>query len=336
MLFSRLDHGFGLIKNSALGILYDVGEFLHTTVKGWGLKLMYPFEWFSFQMKTWMADFIENIFGKPGESNAITKILSSVVGEDTVKSIQKYGKSVRREQQDVLGGEKTFDEAFDKRVKKSQSADQQYWNDRRQALKKERQDINQAFMATQESLAKKAKQTGIDAIVQDAADTKSFIAQQSSRLMQEAEGNAVKAELARRTLEQESQLKGEAQLSAIESAQRAREESEKKKSGRKGGRRNRPQTTHIKKTAASTKKTPSPSIPSREDRAAASSAPVDVVKILEENKNHIAEMKRTMASMQTSIQDVADRPINMTVVSKLDGKKVGEGIDRHVRQSARF
>ena len=59
-------------------------------------------------------------------------------------------------------------------------------------------------------------------------------------------------------------------------------------------------------------------------------------KILEENKNHIAEMKRTMVSMQTSIQNVADRPINMTVVSKLDGKKVGEGVDKHMRKNARF
>jgi hypothetical protein len=337
MLFARLDHGFGLIKNSALGILYDVGEFLQTNVKGWGFKLMYPFEWFSFQMKTWMADFIENIFGKPGESNAITKVLSSVVGEDTVKNIQKYGKSVRREQQSILGGEKTFDEAFDKRVKKSQSADQQYWDGRRQALKKERQDINQTFLVTQESLAKKAKQTGIDAIIQDAEDTKNFIAQQSSRLMQEAEGNAVKAELARRTLEQESQLKSEAQLSAVESAKRAREEADKKKGNRNGGKRNRPQTKYPEETiAASPQKMPSPSIPSKEDRAAAASIPVDVAKILEENKNHIAEMKRTMASMQTSIQNVADRPINMTVVSKLDGKKVGEGVDRHMRKNARF
>lgn len=340
MLFADIDYGFGVAKNSALGVLYDIGEVLQTTVSGWGRKLMYPFEWFAFQMKTWMADFMESVFGRPGESNAITKVLSTVIGEDAVSGMQRYGKSVRDEQRAILGGEKTFDDMWKKNEQKRQKTDRQYWDDKRAKLKEERSALDAEAELTRRSIERQQKASGIDAIKRDFGKTRSAIARHAGKLMAEASENFEKVQSARETLAFEQKNRAASRSSTLESAARAQQELKDAEERSKGIRRRRRQPAKTEAEQGSEVKDvippKGPVIVSQQERAAAASSAPDLAKILEENKKTVAEMKKTMAAMQSSVQDLANRPINMSVVSKIDGKKVSEAVETYNRKTSRF
>lgn len=314
MVFARIGHGFELIKNSGIGIMYDIAESIESAFKGLGSKLMYPFEYLSFHLKGWMADFIEGIFGKPGESNAVTEIISKVMGEDSVRGIQRYAKQAQDDQKRFLGGEKTFTDAYVKRQEKRAAADKAVWVERRSGLERDRRDINDQFMATQESINKRIRATNMDAIAEDWKQTSQGIDEYSNRLQSEAQKNVERVKKAQKTMAFEEQVKDKAkeQASYMSELQKL----EKERSG-----------------IQSRRKSDLKHIASKDERAAVS---LDYRKMLAENQRKVDEIRAQMTSLQESMKALADRPIDLTVVSKLDGREVARGVEKHQRSSARF
>lgn len=76
-------------------------------------KLFYPFALLSFQVKGWIADFVDMIFSKLKNIPGFEKI----VGKDVIQGAEKFSKDLRKQQKEELGGEKTFGAAYEKRQK---------------------------------------------------------------------------------------------------------------------------------------------------------------------------------------------------------------------------
>jgi hypothetical protein len=310
MVFVHIGHGFELIKNSGIGIMYDIAESIESSFKGLGSKLMYPFEYLSFHLKGWMADFIESIFGKPGESNAVTEIISKVMGEDSVRGIQKYAKQAKDDQRKFLGGEKTFTDAYIKQRDKRAAADKAVWSERRSGLERDRRDINDQFMATRESINKRIRATSMDAISEDWKQTSKNIDEYSNHLQEEAQKNVERVNKAKKTMVFEDQVKNTAV------AQAELQKLEKERSDIKSRRK-----SDLKHVA------------SKDERAAVSS---DYRKMLADNQRKVDEIRSQMESLKESMKELADRPIDLTVISKIDGREVARGVEKHQRSNARF
>lgn len=300
MSFARVSHGFELIKNDATGMLYDIGEFIESTFSGMGAKIMYPFEWFSFKMKDWMADFIEDIFGKPGESNAITEMLSTVMGEDAVRDLQGYGEDARKAQKKLLSGEATFEDAWEKKEKKRQHRERKVWQDRRNDLAGDREDINNRFSETKKSLEKTMQRTGLDAISNDWKQTKKDIASYSEMREQEANKNVQRSKSARKAMGLEERMKAAAMAKA-----------------------------EAQKTTRS-------NIPTAKERAEATKSNKEIAKILDDNRKQVDELKRAMAQMGSSVQDVANRPIQVNSTVKVNEREIGKAVEIFQRKNVRL
>jgi hypothetical protein len=333
-LIAGLVYGFKSFKADAMSVFYHIGESVHRQFSDLGAKLMYPSDWLPFKLKGWMADIIETIFGKPGEESLITSTLKSVLGEDVVRGMQMVSKGVRMEQKKFLEGEKDFDAAWKKKDDRRQKNVDEYWAGKQKEVDNDRKEALNTYETVMDSVDKRTAESGLKAIADDLTETLDNAAKYSDDQARYARENIDKMAKAR------SELEAQERRSQFEVIEGGKEEEEKeKKKKRKKKKRPKTKMEEVEEQLAGggeKKKKSRPSeVMSNEKRAQASAggSPADIAKILDENKRQVAQTTAAMNELTKVVAASIKRPIQVTSV--LDGKKVGESIERNNRKKVR-
>lgn len=317
-------HGFKTFKNDAVSVFYSVVEAVHKQFAGLSGKLMYPFEWLSFKLKGWMADIVETIFGKPGESSLITDTLKKVLGEDTVSGMQMMAKGMRKAQDKYLGGEKDFDTAYWKNEDKRQKRISDSYGEKQKEIARDQEQIDKEHDAFMKSVEDRKRKTSSDVIAKDYNDTLGQMNQYADERAKEAQKNADKAMMARSNMAAEERRKN---FEVIDG-----EAENQKKKKKKRRRKDEIEDTILGKKGEKEKAS---SVMSNEERTKTAMSPGDVSKILDENRKQIAQLTTAVAAATSAMAESNKRPIDVRVTSVMDGRKVGEGVERYNRKSAK-
>jgi len=124
----KVNSGLGYV----VGKIYDFGEMVHKGMSKLASWIMYPFEWLGFKLKGWIAEVIEGMFGTEQAPTWLGDIVKKFGDEETFAKISDTVKQLRKEQRQFLGGEKTFTDAYEKKMKASDEETHDLWEGMRE------------------------------------------------------------------------------------------------------------------------------------------------------------------------------------------------------------
>ena len=204
-----------------------------------------------------------------------------------------------------MSGEKDFTSAWEKRYKQRESQVDDFWEGKRDDIAADQRLAEAEHLAMRATIKKRQETSGISAIGKDLDDTITRIGQYTEARAKESELNADRAMMARSNMKAEERRK---KIHIVKDDEDVVVDEKTKK----------PKV--VKKTG---------SISSV--RAGAES--VDVAKILAENSAQVAQMTAAMKGVNEALIANSKRPIEVT--SMLDGRKIGESIQRAERKKIR-